>query len=385
VRKARGTQATGIWLNEIKELSKPVVDILDLRHGRFPLEYDPKWSGMIGDYNAPDVDHWLYELAEVEKPDGWAFFHQPGGVIEVGVDPNTKRPLFEVNPNAENLKNLRPGYYERGMRAKSDAWIKVNLANQYGFVTEGKPVYPEYVDSVHCRPVDPIYGLPIRRSWDYGLTPACTFSQLSPSGQLRFFYEMCTTRSGIERFTDQVLMHCAQEYRGFEFTDLGDPAGDAGKKSSFDGGTFADERSCFDIQLAKGVDIVGGNQNPHTRQESVRYGLNTMIDGQPGLVIDPACKMLRKGFQGGYCLRKLQVSGERYALKPDKNEYSHPHDCAQYDAADVFGDIITGADGLDGAQQIAPEVVPVPGRRAHRLRGKQSPAVAVDDFDVYEV
>ena len=33
-----------------------------------------------------------------------------------------------------------------------------------------------------------------------------------------------------------------------------------------------------------------------------------------------------KGFQGGYCYRRMQVSGERYDDKPDKNMYSHIHD-----------------------------------------------------------
>jgi hypothetical protein len=41
--------------------------------------------------------------------------------------------------------------------------------------------------------------------------------------------------------------------------------------------------------------------------------------------------MVRKGFNGGYRYRKLQVSGgERYSDEPEKNKYSHPHDALQY-------------------------------------------------------
>jgi hypothetical protein len=41
--------------------------------------------------------------------------------------------------------------------------------------------------------------------------------------------------------------------------------------------------------------------------------------------------MLRKGFNGGYRFRRLQVSyGERHDEKPDKNEYSHPHDALNH-------------------------------------------------------
>jgi hypothetical protein len=46
---------------------------------------------------------------------------------------------------------------------------------------------------------------------------------------------------------------------------------------------------------------------------------------------------LRKGFQGGYQFRRLQVSGERYGDKPEKNIYSHPHDALQYVCTRVFG------------------------------------------------
>ncbi|QKM47733.1 hypothetical protein B7760_01757 [Burkholderia glumae] len=68
VKKARGLQATWVWLNEVKELAKPVVDMLDLRVGRYPKDVPPTWYGMFGDTNSPDSDHWLYELAEEQNP-----------------------------------------------------------------------------------------------------------------------------------------------------------------------------------------------------------------------------------------------------------------------------------------------------------------------------
>ena len=66
VKKARGLQLTGVWLNEVKELSKPVIDMLDLRHGRYPSAKEGApctWHGMIGDTNAPDEDHWYYQFS----------------------------------------------------------------------------------------------------------------------------------------------------------------------------------------------------------------------------------------------------------------------------------------------------------------------------------
>ncbi len=125
VKKARGIQTTGVWLNEVKELPKAVVDMLDLRHGRYPSKKDgvlPTWHGMLGDCNAPDEDHWLYTLAEETKPEGWDIFKQPGGVMKQG-------NMWVVNPKAENIQNLPHDYYTRGLQGKGEDWIKVNLAN----------------------------------------------------------------------------------------------------------------------------------------------------------------------------------------------------------------------------------------------------------------
>ena len=136
VKKLRGAQVTGFWLNEVKELAKSIVDMADLRHGRYPsmamAGVDPSWHGMIGDTNAPDDTHWYYHLAEVEKPKGWVFFRQPGGVIW---DPVNE--VWRPNPSAENLSNLPAGYYEHGCAGKDHDWIRVNLANEYGSVVSG--------------------------------------------------------------------------------------------------------------------------------------------------------------------------------------------------------------------------------------------------------
>lgn len=55
-----------------------------------------------------------------------------------------------------------------------------------------------------------------------------------------------------------------------------------------------------------------------------------MVDGHSGLLVDFRCRNLIKGFEGGYQYRRIQVSGERYDDKPEKNHYSHIHDALQY-------------------------------------------------------
>ena len=56
-----------------------------------------------------------------------------------------------------------------------------------------------------------------------------------------------------------------------------------------------------------------------------------MIDGEPGLLIDPACRVIRKGLSSKYIYKRIQVVGDdRYHDKPDKNFWSHVCEAAQH-------------------------------------------------------
>ncbi len=157
-----------------------------------------------------------------------------------------------------------------------------------------------------------------------------------PSGQWIIFDEMTSDSMGADRFSDDVITHSAEAYTGWEFEDFGDPAG--GSRSQ------TDEKTCFEILRGKGIDIQPGEQTPAIRIESVKTPLNTMIGGQPGLLLHPRCKMLRRGFMGGYQFRRMQTVNERYVEKPEKNAYSHPHDALQYDATKLFADVLKSYD-----------------------------------------
>lgn len=345
VKNLLSLNLTGAWVNEAREVQWEVIKPLMGRVGRFPSIKDCPitWHGLIFDTNPPDPKSWWYELfetnnyselaAEMEAKKGIKFrevFKQPSG----------------LGPDAENTRFLPPGYYE-GLAADPDPdWVKVHVHGEYGFIKSGKPVYPNYADSFHCRKVPFIPGLPIYRGWDYGLTPACILLQLAPNGQLRVIDEYVADRAGIGSFTDLIIRECAVKYPNADYIDIGDPAGQQGISSNAKAETAAltdDITSCFEIQRAKGVDIQPGIQTLELRLESVRYGLANVIEnGQPMLVVDEDCAQIRQGFQGGYCYKRILTSGTKYAEKPDKNDYSHPHDALQYICAEILGDIVHG-------------------------------------------
>lgn len=339
VKKLLSLELTGAWGNEARELPKVIIDAMGDRVGQYPAKKDGgcNWAGVILDTNPPDTDDWLYSLAEVERPDNWEFFIQPGGVIE-------RNEKFYPNPDAENIENLNEGheYYLKRLGGKGKDYIRVYYCAQYGFVMDGKPVHPEYVDAVHCSKEDlsPQPDLPIVVGLDFGLTPAAAFMQRLPTGQWIVFDEATTEHMGTKRFGEMVLKPLMTgKYKSFEFEVWGDPAGSEEAQT--------DERTPYDILESVGIMAfpAAANNDPMLRRESLASPLQRMIDGRPGLLIDRRCKMLRKGLRGGYCFKRLQVTGqERFHDKPMKNKYSHVVEACEY--------------GLEGAGEGAALVAP---------------------------
>lgn len=313
VKKLLSLELTGAWVHEGREVPKAIIDTLTGRVGRFPPMADggPTWSGVIMDSMSPDTDHWLYRLAEEDTPEDWEFYAQPAG----------------DGPDAENRRHLPANYYDRLKAGKSDAWLKVYIKGQYGYDTDDRPVYPEYSDEIHCarEPFGPIEGLPIFIGTDFGLTPASVMAQRTAAGQWRFAAELVSEDMGAVRHAEHLSAVLDQWFPDFKFKGWGDPAGNARAQT--------DERTALEI-MSEYTDIdfrPAPTNDPLLRREAVAGALNRMIDGQPGFLLSPACKVTRKGMAGSYCFKRVQVSGdERYHDTPSKNRYSHPCEAVQY-------------------------------------------------------
>ncbi len=325
VKKARGLQLTGVWANETKELPKSAIDMLSLRVGRYPSKKEGvicTWEGMIGDTNAPDTDHWLYKVAEEDRPANWSFFKQPGGVVK------DKEGNWEQNEKAENLSNLPRSYYSRGMQGKGDDWISVNLGNNYGFVSNGKPVHPRYVDSVHCLDLEftPLKDVNITLGFDFGREPACAMIQKTPFGGYICFDEFVGSGMGAVSFAPELSKYLKETYPGYKFDGYGDPSGTSGNQ--------ANDETPFKILNACGIPAKPTEKSNDVlhRRSAIETPLTEMgMDGKPRLVILPAAQTIRKGLAGGFCYKRVLVGGdERYHDKPDKNRYSHPVEALEY-------------------------------------------------------
>ena len=308
---------TGAWFNEARSISREIWEGMDGRIGRYPARKDGgcTWRGITLDTNPPDEDSWIYNFFEEARPANARAFYQPSG----------------LDPAAENIPNLDEGYYENLAQGKDEFYIHVYIHGKYGYLRDGKPVYPEFNDNTHVDPsLMPLTGLPLHIGLDFGLTPAAVVCQVSPDGRLLVLDEITSQRSGIKQFLDVVKPYLAQQYPDNEVQDwICDPAGSQSAQT--------DMRSPYDVMMDEGIFPVNGEQNPELRIESVKQLLNRMVDGKPAIILSHRAKMLRKGFNGHYRYRRMQTSIERYTDKPDKNEASHIHDALQYACTRLFG------------------------------------------------
>lgn len=323
IKKVLSLELTGAWINEAREVPLGIINGIMDAIGRYPSkdEGGATWRGLIMDTNPPSNRHWWYRIAEKERPENWEFFRQPGGLIEVD-------GKFIPNPKAENIENLSEGYgyYTSKVGGAALDHIRVYYCAEYGFVKEGKPVYPEYYDSVHCpgEMFKPVQGLPIFVGLDFGLTPAALFAQRLVNGRWIWFDEIVTEDMGIQRFTE-LLGPRLNEYQGWQIQIFGDPAGNTRVQT--------DEKTCYQILEANKIKATPTTTNNFTiRRESVATSLRRMIDGRPGLMLSPKCAVAREAMMGGYQFRKLQVVSEedKFQEEPDKNFYSHIAEAGQY-------------------------------------------------------
>ena len=340
VKKLLSLELTGIWVNEAREIPKSIIDACTMRVGRYPSmrEGGASWSGVICDTNAPEEDHWWAimsgevpipdhipreQATMLVKPDNWRFFVQPPAMKET-LNDKKEVTSYSLNKDAENKKNILGTYYTNLIRGKTKSWIDVYVMNRLGLIQEGKPVYPDFVTETHLadEEIPVAVGIPLYVGIDFGLTPSAVFGQ-KVRGRWLVQAEIVAIDMGVVRFAELLRQEIATRFSGLDVYIYGDPAGDFRAQT--------DESTPFQILRGAGLKAVPAPSNSvDLRLEAVASQLTKMSEGLPAFLIDRRCQTLVKGFQGGYCYRRMQVSGERYDDKPEKNMYSHIHDALQY-------------------------------------------------------
>ena len=321
VKKARGMQLTGVWVDELGEFNKENFDMLIGRCKRYPPKVQLPNANfeVLGTSNAVARDHWMAKMALEHHPENWWIGIQPPGVTRIG-------NRWVENANCENYINLPKGYYQGQIGGKKESWIRQNLANEFVYHSDGRPIHPDFNEQLHVDDLLPLHGVPIHLGMDWGRTPAAVIAQQQPNGQWFVLEEIVLNNAGADKLGSVVRRVLNARYQGFTVEEAtGDPAGTAMSQTR--------DETPFDL-----FDIHSElNASPaHTNDFEIRVAaldnlLTQLIEGQPTIQIDRTCQNLIAGLSGEYQFKRIQVTGqERFHDQPDKGPTSHVCEALHY-------------------------------------------------------
>lgn len=358
IRKMRSMEMTGFWFNELEFIDKEIIDEAESRTGRYPAvkHGGARWDGVIADMNAPREDHFIplmmgevplpdswteEERLSYQKPSNWGYCVQPPAMLEVR-DGSGLLTGYKMNPLAENVRWLKPGYYEEKIKGKSKQWIDSRVLNKITVFVDGKPVWQQFNTESHVSstPLEPIPGWTVYVGLDFGRNPAMVMGQIV-NGRWRVFAEETGRSIGASLFAPIVKRKLTQRLgeweparslsasRGadgvYSVEFFGDPKGQDGTQS--------DEVTAYDIFRNLGMPVQPApvkNNHIQTRIEAVEYAMITMTNGVPRLsVCGTNCRTLKVACAGGYHFARIKGT-QNHKDTPEKDRYSDIADALQY-------------------------------------------------------
>lgn len=317
VKKLLSMELTGSYINEAREVPWEIMENLSGRVNRYPSmrEGGATDPGIIMDSNPPKTSHWLYTKFEEDPEKSWAKFKQPPAVFWDEVQKG-----WILNPDAENLSNLPPTYYEQQM-GMGEEHIKVNLAGEYGMTRLGKPVFGKFSSAKHVakEKIEARRGMSILVGIDFGLTPAAIIGQLDFRG-VKLLDELPASDESLEDFLDQYILPLIRsKYSGYKVIACGDPAG--GARSAIN------KMTSMQVVRQRGMTIYPAITNKFVkRKETVDYFLGR----DEGFIVSPELTFTREALGAGYVYKEARNNKGEVLDIPSKNEYSHMADAIQY-------------------------------------------------------
>lgn len=361
IRKLLSREPTGIWFNEVQFAEKAIFDVAHSRamQGRYPPKVlgGPTWKGVIADLNAPPEGHWIpYMRGDVampedwdedvrrahRKPHDWKFFLQPPGLIEViangrvvDYEENTRENriaagLPDVDAVSENGKWLTEPYKSL-IGGKDKAFIDTYVMNRTGMYRAGKPVFESFRMEVNVAKEKIAYDplRPLIVGLDFARNPAMVVCQ-ELRGALHVLDEYGVVNESAVTYAPKFRSRLYKRFpeafsaSGAGIRFWGDPTGDSRGQGT--------DKTPYQIFLKHGMQVIPSSNSISLRLAAVESLLNKMVDGGPGLLIDPGCIMLKTGLNGGYHYAKVRGTNS-YKDEPNKAvRYADFADALQYAA-----------------------------------------------------
>lgn len=328
VRRLLSLQLTFGVMDEFREINPDIYNALTGRLGRYP---DKTMNGVGACDDKGDQIHKVW--GATNPPDMDTFWEtmlsDPPGNMHVTIQPSG------LSQEADWVQYLPDGYYENLCEGKSDDWIDVYVHGEFGKSLSGQPVFRAFDRETHVASSTlnhiRLQTHPLIIGMDFGLTPACTISQVDAQGRLLTFADLVSDGMGVLRFSREKLKPLlVNRFSGMNVLIVGDPAGQQRAQT--------DERSVFDILKQEGFRVIPAKSNSVVaRINAVDKFLTRSVDGKPGHLIDPSCTHLIASLRGGYRY-KIRTNGE-VDDKPEKNSHSHIADAHQYACLHADGNV----------------------------------------------
>lgn len=402
----RGVQTSDIWLNEADTLPVDVLTVGIGRIDRWPgashfAGYPPKMQGygqIVCDFNAPDEENWTFGVFHDDEARRRIVDTMTEAIraatLEKGRDPDEAKQVRITfhnqpgygQPGCENQQNLSPSYYPRQIASMQLAGrgdqIERLVYNKVGYLRAGDPVFKrEFNRRIHVasETIKPEPGVGLRIGLDQGLKGAAVIGQFLTPFHWRILAELHFPQ---ERLLAMVF---GQRLRALldtpRFAGLrieggwGDMAGEQGSSLA------AEENATWNSAVSQAAQFrvrpqkIGTNRI-QPRLEAVRAPLEFVAGGQPGLLIDPSCKMLIRGFEARYVWTdEIDASGDKRKV-PDKSlTEANVMDALQYLLLSMGKPSGLSKFSFPGEAQTAPP-------ETQRGRYGSAPAGLITGFDV---
>ncbi len=263
--------------------------------------------------NYPDEDHWTWQRFSEQGIGN--LFRMPKGENR-HIDESYRRNMYEA------LRN-RPDLLARLVEGKPSQ------------VQIGEKVMPKYDPDKHRSTVTlyPVEGSPVIRCWDGWLNPACSFAQITPSGQFRVLYTLKGTNIGMKQFIDRHVKpyisagvdvgqkkQMEAKFKNVkEWRDMGDPS--IASPDQSDSGFSAAQMINLELESKPGEKARFELGEPSWRagKEAFEFVLSNI-----GMfVLSKDDVFMHKALSGKWCYKRNKDN--TFVLdKPLDNDWSHP-------------------------------------------------------------
>jgi len=301
---------TGGFVDELDEVEKAYFfQMLGRLRWKPTPDFPDENFSIGGAFNPPSMTHWLYTECT--------------GLDVAGT--KVKEPsitLFRPQPR-ENQRNLPAGYYEAAGAAMPEELRQRYVDGAWGNTFPGEPVVRQFRRALHVRSDLKYQGGTVFRFWDFGYNrPAVLWAQLAMDGRVQILGEYMGHHIEGTKFIEYVLAQTAQRFpSATKFVDYGDPAvaqhKDTGSMLALlnnAGILMRYQRTPFDLSV-----------------QVLRKRFESVIEGEPAILVDETCRVLVDALLGGYHLKEDGVT-------PRKDGYfDHLVDALRYGIYNLFG------------------------------------------------